>query len=459
MIFYSIPFLILFVVASVLLHFSKNTKQQHIVILLTNIIFYSYWDIRFLILLFLEIAICYLLMLAYSQTQRRILVNIAVVLCIAILGVFKYFNFFIDTLSNLFGIQNIFSLNLIVPLGVSFYTFQAISYIIDVYHGVIKAEKDFIKLSSYLSFFPQITSGPIVKARDFLPQLNILHTLKKENIHNGIQLFLLGLTKKVVFADRIGIAVDAVFNAPNSYHGVSVVFAALGYAIQIYCDFSGYSDMAIGIARIWGFDLGRNFNMPYLSKNPSDFWGRWHISLSDWFKEYVYIPLGGNRNGTWKTYRNLFITMLLSGIWHGANWTFVVWGILHGLYSVIYRFIKSISLFSAKKYHPVICIITNFFIVNSLWIVFRASNITNACEIFRNLFNTTGILYVNVYTIVFLVLMTLIHIYSYKKHICHTVPITLDLYKFKNKLILVLWIFLIAMFAYVGDSAFIYAQF
>lgn len=459
MIFYSIPFLVLFAVSSILLHFSKTTKQQHVVILLTNLVFYGYWDIRFLFLLVFEIAICYAMMLAYSKTKRRIFVISAVLFCLAVLGVFKYCNFFLDTLSNALGIENMVSLNLIIPLGMSFYTFQALSYVFDVYRGAVNAEADFVKLTAYLSFFPQITSGPIVKSRTFLPQVDVLHKIKKENLYSGIWLFLLGLTKKIVIADQIGVAVDAVFHAPMAYNGVSVIFAVLCYAVQIYCDFSGYSDMAIGVARIWGFDLGENFNMPYLAKNPSDFWGRWHISLSSWFKEYVYIPLGGSRAGKWKTYCNLFITMLLSGIWHGANWTFVIWGICHALYSVVHKMWKSLHTTESKRSHPVISTIANFLVVSLFWIIFRAPNMTVAYDVIRGCFNMNGIFYINSYAVVFLVFMALIHVYAYKKNNGEEIKISLDLDKFKNKVIFVIWICLIVMFAYVGDSAFIYAQF
>lgn len=459
MIFYSIPFLVLFVLSTALFHFSKNIKQQHLVILLTNFVFYGYWDVRFLLLLVFEIAVCYFMMLAYSKKQHRGFVVAAVVFCLAVLGVFKYCNFFLDTFSKVFGIKDAISLNLIIPLGVSFYTFQALSYVFDVYRGVIKAETNFVKLTAYLSFFPQITSGPIVKARSFLPQLEVLHKIKKENVYAGIQFFLLGLTKKVVFADRIGVAVDAVFSAPQAYNGISILFAVLGYAMQIYCDFSGYSDMAIGVARIWGFDLGKNFNMPYLAKNPSDFWGRWHISLSSWFKEYVYIPLGGSRVSKWKIYRNLFITMLLSGIWHGASWTFVIWGIFHAVYSVIHKIWKSSRNSISKKSHPVLCTFANLFVICLSWIVFRANDMGTVFDILKGLFNIEGISYINIYVVVFLAFIVLSNVYSYKKNNGNAVEISLNLEKFKGKLVFVIWICLIAMFAYVGDSAFIYAQF
>ena len=459
MIFYSIPFLILFTVSSILLHCSKNTRQQHLVIVLTNFIFYGYWDIRFLLLLVLEIGLCYALMLAYTRNKRRIFVIAAVIACLAVLGVFKYCNFFLDSLSRLFRIRNTVTLRLVIPLGVSFYTFQMLSYILDVSRGVIPAERDFVKLTAYLSFFPQITSGPIVKARAFLPQLDVLHRIKKENIASGIPLILLGLTKKIVFADRLGVAVDTVFSVPNAYSGISILFAALGFAMQIYCDFSGYSDMAIGIARIWDFDLGKNFNMPYLARNPSDFWRRWHISLSSWFQEYVYIPLGGSRNGAWKTYRNLLITMLLSGIWHGANWTFVVWGVFHGLYSIVHKLWKATGRGNNRKTHPVICTVANALVICLSWIVFRADSLGATWDILTGLFRSQGIFYINIYTVVFSLLMVLGNVYACRKNNSNAVEPVLDFHLFKHKLLLALWIFLIAMFAYVGDSAFIYAQF
>ena len=459
MIFYSVPFLVLFVVSTAVLQFSKTTKHQQLVILLTNFVFYGYWDIRFLLLLVFEIAVCYFSMLAYSKTKKHVFVWLSALFCIIVLGVFKYCNFFLDTFSNVFGLENTITLNLIIPLGVSFYTFQALSYVFDVYRGVIEAERDFIKLTAYLSFFPQITSGPIVKARSFLPQLDVLHKLKKENVYNGIQLFLLGLTKKVVFADRMGVAVDAVFSAPQAYNGISILFAVLGYAMQIYCDFSGYSDMAIGIARIWGFDLGKNFNMPYLAKNPSDFWGRWHISLSSWFKEYVYIPLGGSRAGKWKTYRNLFITMLLSGIWHGASWTFVIWGVFHAVYSVVHKIWKSSHKKTRSEKHNILCTLANFVVICLSWIVFRANDMGTAFDIFKGFFNTEGIFYINVYVVVFSVLVAISNILAYTKNKGNATEAFMNLDKFRNKLLFVIWICLIAMFAYVGDSAFIYAQF
>lgn len=457
MIFYSFPFLAFFLTMSLLFQFSATIRRQRWVILLANILFYGYWDARLLGLLFGVVGICYISAIAYRKTQRQAPIVICVVLCLTVLAVCKYYNFFVEAFCQSFGISNRFSLQIILPLGISFYVFQALSYLFDVKNAVIPVQTDFVKLAAYISFFPQITSGPIVKARDFLPQLDRLHRIKKENVYRGFQLFLMGLTKKVVFADRIGVAVNAVFQAPGAYDGISILFALIGYATQLYCDFSGYSDMAIGIAAIWDFDLGRNFNMPYLAKNPSDFWKRWHISLSSWFREYVYIPLGGSRCGRWKTYRNLLITMLLSGLWHGANWTFLVWGGLHGLASIVSKAWTDRVGKTARC--DWVCILMNNIVVVLLWGVFRACSLQEALQIYTGLFRLDGIHYINVFVVVYLVLMVLWNLAAYCRNEGNAIEINLNLDRFRNKLIISVWIFLIVMFAYVGNSAFIYAQF
>ena len=336
------------------------------------------------------------------------------------------------------------------------------SYMFDVKKETISAEKDFIKLATYISFFPQITSGPIVKAHDFLPQLDRVHRIKKSNVYEGIQLFVLGLTKKVVFADRIGVAVNAVYSAPLAYNNISIFWAIIGYSLQIYCDFSGYSDMAIGIAKVLDFDLGKNFDLPYLAKNPSDFWRRWHISLSSWFRDYVYIPLGGSRAGKGKTYRNLFVTMLLSGIWHGANWTFIVWGVLHGAGSAVHKIFRDIKGKTDKRTNlavSFICIVGNCIFVALLWVVFRATDMGQAMEVLSGLFRMTGITYINVYVVIYFVIIAVVHILGAIKNNGHAFEEKLDLDTFKGQFILFTWIFLIIAFMYVGDSAFIYAQF
>ncbi|WP_155833193.1 MBOAT family O-acyltransferase [Butyrivibrio sp. WCD3002] len=365
----------------------------------------------------------------------------------------------------MFGVKDYVSLNIILPLGISFYLFQMMSYLFDVLYGRIEMERDFVKVAAYISFFPQITSGPIVKAKDFLPQLNTLHKIKKENVYEGLQLFLIGLTKKIVFADRIGSAVDAVYAAPAAYNGISVLFAVIGYSLQIYCDFSGYSNMAIGIAKIWDFDLGDNFNAPYIAKNPSDFWRRWHISLSTWFRDYVYIPLGGNRKGKLRTYFNLFITMVLSGLWHGANITFIVWGAVHGLGSAFHKaykdaiFDKKVKSGEPTTISKIISILCTFVFVSAAWVLFRADSLRDAADIYRSLFNTTGAMYINIYVAIYIIFFIAIHFYEIKKNNGRVLSINLDLDKFKSKLIIAFWVWAIVLFMYCGNSAFIYAQF
>jgi len=460
MTFYSIQFILFFLTASMLLHFSKTVKQQHCFILLFNNIFYGYWDVRFLPILFGVIAVCYLSALGYSRTSNKRYVLVSVIISLGTLGIFKYYNFFIESFCSAFHIANTPSLQLILPLGISFYIFQALSYVLDVKNGRIAAETNFVKLAAYISFFPQITSGPIVKAHDFLPQLDSLHRIKKENLYSGLQMFLLGLTKKVVLGDHIGVAVNAVFSAPAAYSGLSIFFAILGYALQIYFDFSGYSDMAIGIASLWGFDLGKNFNMPYLAQNPSDFWRRWHISLSTWFRDYVYIPLGGGRCKTWKIYRNLLITMLLSGLWHGASWNFLIWGFFHGIGAIVHKAYRDWS--GCKRTdtrYRWLFILMNTLYVSLLWVIFRTESINKALAIFVGLFRTTGIHYINTYTVVSLFLMIAVSLAAYFKNDRNGFEINLNLDRFKNKIWLLIWVFLIVIFSYVGETAFIYAQF
>ena len=457
MIFYSFSFLAFFLTMSLLFQFSAKSRRHRWVILLANILFYGYWDARLLGLLFGIIGACYISAIAYHKTQRKTPIAVCVVFCLSVLAVCKYSNFFVEAFCRSFGIANRFSLQIILPLGISFYIFQALSYLFDVKKAVIPAQTDFVKLAAYLSFFPLITAGPIVKARDFLPQLDRLHRIKKENVYRGISLFLMGLTKKVVFADRIAVAVNAVYQAPGAYDGISILLALIGYAMQLYCDFSGYSDMAIGIAAIWDFDLDRNFNMPYLAKNSSDFWNRWHISLSSWFREYVYFPMGGSRCARWKTYRNLLITMLLSGLWHGANWTFLIWGGLHGVVAVVSKVWTDSG--KTKTRHAWACILLNNVVVVLLWGLFRADSLQEVLQIYTGLFRLNGVHYINVFVVVYLVLMVLGNLAAYYRNEGNAIEINLNLDLFRNKLIISVWIFLIVMFAYVGDSAFIYAQF
>ena len=455
--FYSVNFLLFFLAATALVQRCETVKAQRWVFLLANAAFYAYWDVRFLLLLLGVIAVCYTAARLFEASGRPAWIYGGVAGCLTLLGFCKYYNFFLSSFARAFGL-GLGTLNIILPLGISFYLFQAMSYLLDVKKGVVSAEGDFVKLAAYISFFPQITSGPIVKAHDFLPQLERLHRVKKENLYLGVTRFVTGLSKKVVFADRIGVAVNAVFAAPAAYSGPSIAMAVIGYALQIYCDFSGYSDMAIGIATIWEFDLGRNFNLPYLAENPSDFWRRWHISLSTWFRDYVYIPLGGSRRGRLRTYVNLFATMVLSGLWHGANATFLVWGAYHGVGCVVHRLFAKRGT-EKKPWQTALCTAANCLFVSLGWVIFRAESMAQAMEVFRGLFRATGICYVNVFVVIYGVVIALTHLYARFRWNGNCPQFCLKLDTFRGKLGLCVWVFLIAMLMYCGNSAFIYANF
>jgi alginate O-acetyltransferase complex protein AlgI len=346
MIFSSLSFFIFFSIVLMLMALTKirffsNRRIRHGILLVASYIFYGWWDWRFCFLMFILTLVAYMAALWISgQPEKKVYIIIGVAVPLVILSVFKYFNFFISSFMKVWGITRGNALNIILPVGISFYTFQSLSYTIDVYRKKIQAEKDFSKLALYIAFFPQLVAGPIVRASDFLPQLKEDRSISMNNFMIGIQIFMFGLFKKAVIADWLSVFVDDVFRTPMAFHAVSLILAIIAYSIQIYFDFSGYSDMAIGCAKCLGYDFERNFNLPYISRNITEFWRRWHISLSSWLKEYLYIPLGGNRKGTVRIYINNMLTMLLGGLWHGANWTFVIWGGIHGIALCVHKMYK-----------------------------------------------------------------------------------------------------------------------
>jgi len=296
---------------------------------------------------------------------------------LGMLGFFKYFNFFTDTFANLiqqFGFQaNHKTLQIILPVGISFYTFQSLSYSIDIYRGKIKPTNDFISFMTFVSFFPQLVAGPIERAADLLPQFLKVRSFKQEHLVSGFRFILYGLFKKMVIADRLAYFVDHVYNSPEKFDGTVLLAATFLFGFQIYCDFSGYSDIAIGSARLLGFDLMQNFRTPYLSKNFREFWHRWHISLSTWFRDYIYIPLGGNRVSKSRWMFNILLTFTISGLWHGASMTFVIWGFLHGLFLVCeYLLSKLVTLPSKLSW---IGLISTFLLANLVWVFFRADTL------------------------------------------------------------------------------------
>jgi len=318
----------------------RPLRFQNGLLLAANYLFYGWWDYRFLLLLFANCIVDYLTALwlerETSPRGRRFVLLVSLVANLGVLGFFKYYGFFLDSfvrLLQLFGLQpNVHVLRVILPVGVSFYTFQSLSYTIDVYRRRLRPTRDLLAFLTFHSFFPQLVAGPIERAADLLPQVLRRRSFDVEEAKDGVRQMLWGLFKKVVIADRLGVHVDHVFRSYASLGGLDLLAGTFFFAIQIYCDFSGYTDIAIGTARLFGFRLTRNFAYPYFSRNMAEFWHRWHITLSTWFRDYVYIPLGGNRGTKWFAVRNVILTFVISGLWHGANWTFVAWGLLNGLY-------------------------------------------------------------------------------------------------------------------------------
>jgi len=363
------------------------------------------WKIEYIVLIITSTLIDYFVakkMAALSEKKKRKKWLIISLLCnLGILFGFKYFNFANENLQALFDNFNIFynipAFDVLLPVGISFYTFQTLSYTIDVYNGKTPVQTHLGIFAVYVSFFPQLVAGPIERSNHLLPQFFVEHKFSYVRVKYGLQQMMWGFFKKVVIADRLAIVVDGVYNNLDNYSGIALVIATIFFAFQIYCDFSGYSDIAIGSARVMGFELMDNFKRPYFSKSISDFWKRWHISLSTWFRDYLYIPLGGNRVVKWRWYYNLFITFLISGFWHGANWTFLAWGGLHGFYLIM-----AIALISPKEYllnlfklkdtiiHKLYQVVFTFTLAVFAWIFFRANNISDAIYVIENMFSDIG---------------------------------------------------------------------
>ncbi len=378
-------------------------------LLLASCYFYMSWNTWFLLLIFGSTSVDYLVALYLDRLtpqpgdpssgvrwRRKLLVLLSITINLAILCFFKYAVFALGTaqsVANALGIAlSVPTLKLILPLGISFYTFEAISYIVDVYRGKIRAVRAPLDYALYILFFPHLVAGPIVRSGDFLPQLGRTKRFSWLRLQAGVELFILGLFKKAVLADHLAAIIDPIFAEPASYASSALWLAVLGYAAQIYCDFSGYSDMAIGAAHALGFKLPANFRLPYLASSPAEFWRRWHISLSSWLRDYLYIPLGGSRNGTWATHRNLMLTMILGGFWHGASWTFIVWGAYHGLLLVLQRVCTLPGWLRAPVFRP-LWILATFLAVCAGWVFFRSQSLTTAgCILSGLVLPTPGIL-------------------------------------------------------------------
>ena len=455
----------------------KNLRVQNLIILVGSYVFYGAWDYRFLVLIIISTVTDYLvaigagreklrkqqitkallylvglstlilsvdltanlnyLMIIYvyavflwlitswleqKHDPSKLYLILSILVNLGILGIFKYFNFFVDNLVNLgntfgFTLSEV-TLNIVLPVGISFYTFQTMSYTIDVYRKKLKASHDILEVSAYIAFFPQLVAGPIERGAHLLPQFFKRRDVNLAVIRSGAYLFLWGLFKKAVIADNLSVLADPVFNAPQGHHSGEMLVALLAFSFQIYCDFSGYSDMARGIARMLGFNLMVNFNIPYISRTPSEFWQRWHISLSSWLRDYLYIPLGGNRSTSFNTYRNLFLTMLLGGLWHGASWTFILWGVTHGAILIIYRFLKidswiknrdskGLTLFSATTNLGLALFM--FSMVVFTWLLFRAQTFDVVAAFVTGIFSFQHIAQASWLTLCLYLLPLLLH--------------------------------------------------
>ena len=394
LLFNSALFLGLFLIFYVIYILSRKTHYFRItyVVLFSLFFYYKSSGVYFWILIFSSVVDYSLSRLIYVEAQqfyRKFYLILSLVINLGMLGYFKYTNFFIDNYNSLFDGTMKFE-DIVLPVGISFYTFQTLSYTIDVYRRELEPTKSFMDFLFFVSFFPQLVAGPIVRASDFIPQIYEKLKLTKEDFNRALFLIIGGLIKKAVISDYISSNfVDRVFDAPNSYTAFENLMASYGYAIQIYCDFSGYSDIAIGLALLMGFWLPDNFRTPYQSASITEFWRRWHISLSSWLRDYLYISLGGNRKGKIRTYFNLFMTMLLGGLWHGASWKFVVWGVLHGLALVVEKFFGQFIKLPKNVFVRTIQVILTFHFVVFCWLFFRAKDFATAFQIADNITKLT----------------------------------------------------------------------
>ncbi len=401
MLFNSLQFMIFFPIV-VILYFMISYKYRWILLLMASYYFYMSWNPKYMILILTSTLITYLSGISIGNTndkqKKKLYLILSLISNLGILFIFKYYNFSVDSINSILEVLNIKmgipNLKLLLPVGISFYTFQALSYSMDVYRDKIKPEKHFGIYALYISFFPQLVAGPIERSEHLLPQFKEKFQFDYNRVTDGMKLMLWGFFKKVVVADRLSIIVNNVYNNVHEYTGINLVIATIFFGIQIYCDFSAYSDIAIGAAQIMGYDLMDNFKRPYYSKSIAEFWRRWHISLSTWFKDYLYIPLGGNRVSKTRHYFNLFITFVVSGIWHGASWTFVIWGALHGFYLIFAQItltfreniIEKIGLNKFPKIKKYFQVGIVFILVNFAWIFFRANNLNDAIYVINNIF-------------------------------------------------------------------------
>lgn len=401
MLYNSFSFLLFFPVA-VALYYLLPHKVRWGYLLVVSCLFYANWNPAYLLIL--AATTCFTWFcgnLGGGKCHKKWLLGICVGLSFSGLFIYKYLNFFDETI---FGLLNLCGLrmavpkfDLLLPIGISFYTFMAVGYMVDVWKGKIKPEKNLAKYALFISFFPQVAAGPIGRAGDLLPQFTERHPLRQENLSKGLRMMLWGYFMKVVVADRLALYTGAVFGNLQHHNGVTILVAAAMFSLQIYCDFAGYSYLAWGTAKAMGFNLIQNFERPYMSRSVTEFWRRWHISLSTWFRDYVYFPLGGSRCGKWRVRFNLMVTFLVSGLWHGANWTFVIWGGLNGLFQVIGKALPSFKTNARRgmeKFHRLWDVSVTFVLMTIAWVFFKSNTISDAFFAVKMMLVPSGKLYV-----------------------------------------------------------------
>lgn len=381
-----------------LIYWAVPHKWRWIVLFISSYYFYMSWNVKYVILILFTTFISYACALglerADAMKKKKVLIVSTMAASLGCLFFFKYFNFASESVANILNLFTLqvhpITLNLLLPVGISFYTFQTLGYVIDVYRGEVKAEKNFGKYATFIAFFPQLVAGPIERTKNLMPQILEEHTFEYEKAASGLRLMAWGFFKKIVIADTLAVSVDTVYDSLRMYKGFPLLVASVLFSVQIYCDFAGYSDIAIGTARLFGIELMKNFDSPYFSTSVKDFWARWHISLSTWLRDYIYIPLGGNRVSKGRNAFNLMATFLISGLWHGASWTYVVWGGIHGLAQVFEKF-----LFKVKKKEKIqkpggikwwVSVVVTFLFATFAWIFFRAETIGDAIYVLQNMF-------------------------------------------------------------------------
>lgn len=461
-----------------ILHWKTPHKFRWFILLISSYYFYMSWNAKYVFLILFTTLISFIagiLIEEYQKYKKSILI-LTLVSCLGVLFVFKYFNFFFEIINGIFSIFSLpvsdFTLKLLLPVGISFYTFQTLSYVIDIYRGNLKAERHFGYYATYVSFFPQLVAGPIERPNNLLPQLRQERFFDYKMATFGMKLMAWGFFKKIVIADNLAFFVDKIYNNLNCYEGFTLILVAFFFSIEIYCDFSGYSDIAKGSAALLNIKLIDNFKSPYFSTTIKEFWSRWHISLSTWFRDYVYIPMGGNRVSKAKHYLNIFITFIVSGLWHGANITFVIWGAINGLLQIIEDILhirKETDLYSARWFFRV-C--TTFILMTFIWVFFRSQSVEDAIYVFSHMFVginhpynyfLSGILsfgyslsYMVIHLMIYLVPLIIVDLFLLKKDIIEWLD---KKPAFTRYVIYYILIISILIFRYIGEVNFIYFQF